>query len=112
MPKITPKRVCCAPCHDRGFCRVASNCCLECHMAYEVRYVGQYLSRDELTWLVQDHARIAAAGFPADMLRKHSEREEQIFRDAKVPPEVLRQVLDDHTQWEQGQLLSRADGGT
>lgn len=81
-------------------------------MAYEVRYVGPYLSPGELSWLLQDHARIAASGFPEDMLRKHSEREERIFRDAGVPHEVLRQVLDDHAQWEQGQLLSRANGGT
>lgn len=81
-------------------------------MSFEERYVAPYLNRDDLLWLQQDHQRIQRSGFPEDMIRVHSEKEEQLFRQRNVPEDVLKQIYDDHNEWEQGQLLSRAQGGT
>jgi hypothetical protein len=98
---------CCGQCQDRGYCATDIACCLECHMSMEENKCAPYLPPHVLALLKQEHRRISANGFQRADLERHSQWEEALFRQHRVPPHILHQIHIDHAAFENGRLRSR-----
>ncbi len=76
-------------------------------MSMEETQCAPYLPPNILMALKQEHQRIIASGFQRADLERHSQWEEALFRQHRVPPHVLHQIHTDHAGFENGRLRSR-----
>lgn len=106
-PVSAKHTTCCGPCEDLGFCRDNANCCLECHFGYEEKLAFPYLPEEGRQILREQHAWLAAHGYPPDEVSVHAEYEMEWFRAYNVPQCVIEQIEADHAEHARGRLLSR-----
>ncbi len=101
-----PATTCCGPCKDLDFCREDTNCCLECHFAYEEELAFPYLPPHVQAAIRQQHAWLIANNFPHEAVEAHAEFEMRWIRP-NCPSEIVAQIDDDHDEYGEGNLFSR-----
>lgn len=73
--------------------------CIPCHFEFEEEHVVPHLPPPVRAWLLADHARLKAAGYPAAQVLEHAEREMVYFRRYNVPRHLIAQVEADHEKF-------------
>lgn len=71
--------------------------CVPCHFEYEEEEIVPHLPPSVASWLLWDHARLKALGYPADQVLEHAEKEMAYFR-RWAPAHMVAQVEADHTK--------------
>lgn len=72
--------------------------CVPCHFEWEEKHILPYLPPPHQAWVVQEHARLKARGYPAAEVMAHAEAEMEIFH-AFAPPELVAHVQHDHDRF-------------